>query len=253
MSNLSNVTVTKIHNVSFIHKLETETFTMNSRPGFGLSFCKSGEIIYHHNEKRYTSRQNCAVILPKNATYNLECRRDGIFPLINFDSDNFNQNDFLVIPLRNAESYIKDTQKLRDMMYFPENHLKCMMLFYDILERLSNEGFYQNPFLHTVMDYIENNFCDVELDNTKLSQVCGLSESHFRKLFRESRGVSPKQYILEVRIKKAKILLRETHKSITVISDECGFASVYHFCRAFKGICSCTPTEYRSRRFVNGI
>ena len=65
-----------------------------------------------------------------------------------------------------------------------------------------------------------------------------------RKLFLSYYHITPKQYVLDIRIRKAKQLLCDTPFSVTAIAEECGFSSVYHFCRVFKEKTGFTPTEY---------
>ena len=68
-------------------------------------------------------------------------------------------------------------------------------------------------------------------------------------MFTQNFGVSPKQYLIDMRIKLAKQLLLEDEKLISDIAESCGFGSVYHFSRTFKQATGMSPTEYR--RSVN--
>ncbi|HEX2951574.1 MAG TPA: helix-turn-helix transcriptional regulator [Armatimonadota bacterium] len=68
---------------------------------------------------------------------------------------------------------------------------------------------------------------------------------YFRKLFREQYGLSPKQYLQQIRMEKAEELLQSNLFSVTVIAEKTGFSSVYHFCRAFKNYTGFTPLEYQ--------
>ena len=67
---------------------------------------------------------------------------------------------------------------------------------------------------------------------------------YLRKLFAAKYNISPKQYILDTRIQKAKHLLTNSPYSITAIGTDCGFSSVYIFSRCFKGRVGLTPSEY---------
>ena len=60
-------------------------------------------------------------------------------------------------------------------------------------------------------------------------------------------GKTPQQYLLEERIRRAKLLLVQTEKTISEIAYECGFASQSHFSLRFKQAAYCTPGEYRQR------
>ena len=98
--------------------------------------------------------------------------------------------------------------------------------------------------------YIKNNISNTALSNSLIAQNLGISEVYFRKLFLAKYGTTPKQYILDIRIQKAKQPLRDRKYKITSVSDECGFSSQYHFCRIFKEKTGYTPSDY-SKSFKN--
>ncbi|GIO30485.1 MULTISPECIES: helix-turn-helix transcriptional regulator [Paenibacillus] len=72
-----------------------------------------------------------------------------------------------------------------------------------------------------------------------------LSESNLRKKFTEAVGVSPKQYIINMRLTEAKRLLRHTDKAIETISSEVGFTSSSRFYDSFVKSVGVTPLEWR--------
>ena len=76
------------------------------------------------------------------------------------------------------------------------------------------------------------------------SQV-NMSYSWFRRVFKQYTGLTPHQYILEVRIQKSKQLLSSTHLSSQEIAYMVGFDSSDYFCTAFKRSIKLTPLQYR--------
>ena len=120
--------------------------------------------------------------------------------------------------------------------------LQQFQLLYNILERLDFEQA-KNP-LSPIISYIESHIGDNSITNKLLAQKMNISEVYLRKLFLSNLGITPKQYILELRINKAKQLLVYSNYSVTKISEKCGFSSPYHFCRAFKSKTGIPPTEY---------
>jgi AraC-like DNA-binding protein len=98
--------------------------------------------------------------------------------------------------------------------------------------------------LSSIIHFIENNLSDNSISNTSLAQKAGISEVYLRKLFISNLGITPKQYILDLRLKKAKQLLTDTNHTVTTISEKCGFTSPYHFSRIFKEKTGVTPTQY---------
>ena len=64
-------------------------------------------------------------------------------------------------------------------------------------------------------------------------------------MFKNRYGSTPGQYLSEIRLSKAKQLLASGGPTVTEIAEKSGYASVYHFCRAFKANTGQTPTEYK--------
>ena len=104
-------------------------------------------------------------------------------------------------------------------------------------------------FNHAI-NFIKNNISNPELSNLLISQNINISEVYLRKLFAAKYNISPKQYILDVRMQKAKRLLTESEYSISAIAEECGFSSVYSFSRAFKEKIALSPTEYAKKNKI---
>jgi AraC family transcriptional regulator, L-rhamnose operon transcriptional activator RhaR len=74
-----------------------------------------------------------------------------------------------------------------------------------------------------------------------------LSESMLRKKFSEILGISPKQYIINLRLEEAKRLLQQTNKAIEYISSEVGFTSSSRFYDLFVKSVGVTPLEWRKQ------
>ena len=77
--------------------------------------------------------------------------------------------------------------------------------------------------LREALDYIGDNYMDPGLRIEQLAQLCGLSETHFRRIFKEQMHITPNKYINLVRIQQACELMRKSHMSMGEISDNVGF------------------------------
>ena len=93
------------------------------------------------------------------------------------------------------------------------------------------------------MDYINNNFTK-KLSNQMLANLSDISVSYFRRLFLEVFFASPMQYVENLRIEKAKALLKTDFKSITEVSSQSGYDNVYHFSKNFKKYTGMSPLKY---------
>lgn len=79
-----------------------------------------------------------------------------------------------------------------------------------------------------------------------LSKLSNMSESNFNRTFKRETGVSPIEYLITIRLKKAKRLLREKNINITEISLKCGFYSLSHFSSCFTKQFGISPSDYQS-------
>ena len=254
MTEWNRITVLGIDDVYLVRSVKGKNHRIINRKTYGLSFCQGGQITYFHNGASYVSDRRCAILLPQGQSYFLRRDETGIFPVINFVcTEAFSPSEFLTVPLRNPDSYLKIADRMRALWVTEQDPALLMSLFYELLSRLSVEERKDSPrqLLSPAMDYLGNHFSDPTLSNEILARQAGISEVYFRKLFRRAYGTTPRQYILETRIRHAKTLLAEHASTVTAISEACGFSGVYHFCRAFKEITGQTPTEYE-KNTLNG-
>ena len=244
MSILDNIIITAIEPPIVVHSEKGRKFQMKNRPCYGLSLCTSGQITYTMNEKRYVSTQNNAILLPRGGAYSLYGDKEGIFPVVNFNCENFHCNEIVVLPLENPQACIKNFERLKDLFLQNANNLKIYHTFYELLDKVSFANSQKQNPLDPIIKYIAENIQSPELSNTCLARQLGISEVYLRKLFSVHYKITPKQYVLDIRIRKAKQMLRDTPLTVAAIAEACGFASVYHFCRAFKQRTGLTPTQY---------
>ena len=84
----------------------------------------------------------------------------------------------------------------------------------------------------------------------QLAQHCYVSPFHFSRIFRSIMNVSPYQYLADIRLNHARILLVSTSEPVTDIAFACGFNSIEHFATAYRRHFKMSPTAYRNRDSV---
>ena len=94
--------------------------------------------------------------------------------------------------------------------------------------------------------YILENF-DQDISLQQLAQHCLVSPFHFSRIFKCIMNVSPHQYLTEVRLNHAKVLLITTDQPITDIAFGCGFKSVEHFATSYRQRYSASPSAFRKQ------
>jgi AraC family transcriptional regulator len=99
--------------------------------------------------------------------------------------------------------------------------------------------------LRRCIDFIQANLSgSIRLDD--LARESGMSSSHLIRSFRQSTGKSPYQYVLELRTKRAKSMMRDRRLGLTEIALSSGFANQHHLSRTFRNLVGITPSQYRA-------
>lgn len=249
---INDITVTSIREIFTVFSPKGRSETIRSRKSYGLSFCTDGQITYTHNGNKIISDKNHAVILPQGQTYSLHGDKTGSFPVINFTCAGFFCDTVICLPLENIHSYIRDFEKIKSLSLFEGNHAEMMSIFYHMLHRLSSQSAPCRVILPAIK-YLESTFADPTITNARLAQCCNISEVYFRRIFSEHYKMSPRQFLIDIRINKAKQLLSEGALKISAVAEQCGFSNRYHFCRVFKEKTGLTPMQYMKQNIIYKI
>jgi AraC family transcriptional regulator len=98
--------------------------------------------------------------------------------------------------------------------------------------------------IRQVRDFVEANLAaDIKL--SAMANICSVSSEYFLRLFKSTVGVSPHQYVLNLRIGRAKALLGDPGRSLSDIAAECGFSHQQHLTSTFRRFTGVTPGAYR--------
>ncbi|MDF2724155.1 MAG: hypothetical protein K0Q59_3830 [Paenibacillus sp.] len=252
---IRDVIVTDIKTVFPVSLAKGERKEITRRSTYALTLAASGEVVYTLNEKEHISDTEHLVLLPKGQTYSLRCTQTGVFLLVNFEiatTQSYSQMTALQVNDKLSWQQIFEELRAQAKNNDPTNRpyklsLLYRLISYAIVPNAEHNSSPKRLVLQPAMEYLNNNYDDPNLSNTLLSKKSLLSEVYFRKLFKEVYGQSPKQYIQNIRINKAKELLKFDYLTVTAIADMVGYPNVYHFSSAFKIQTGCTPTEYRSK------
>lgn len=94
--------------------------------------------------------------------------------------------------------------------------------------------------LRQVIDYI-NDHLDQDLGLAKLAELVQMSPHYFARLFKQSTGFAPHQYVIRCRVERAKQLLIQGKLTIAQVAYAVGFAHQSHLNRHFKRWLGVTP------------
>ena len=103
------------------------------------------------------------------------------------------------------------------------------------------------PKLTEAVTLMEANI-EEPLSTDEIAQLAGVSRRQLERLFKQYLGSLPSRYYLELRLQRARQLLRDTNYSIVQVGLMCGFSSGSHFSTAFGALFGNTPREERQRK-----
>ncbi|MDF2522796.1 MAG: AraC family transcriptional regulator [Clostridiales bacterium] len=136
-------------------------------------------------------------------------------------------------------------------------HLMVMELFVLISRALKME--WENSIknkspkikelVQAAVSYIQNNY-ERDISLADIAKFVFLSPSYFIRAFKEEMGISPINYLLKIRIERAKELLEETESKISDIALNVGFSNQQRFNEIFKKHVKMTPLQYRKQKLI---
>lgn len=102
----------------------------------------------------------------------------------------------------------------------------------------------ENLPIMPAIEYIFDHYME-PIKVAQLAKTCHFSESYFRKVFLEMKGMGPMNYVNSIRIREACRMLLNSTDTVRVIGEKCGYPSVTTFERNFKQRTGMLPSQWR--------
>ena len=165
-------------------------------------------------------------------------------------------------PVYHASSKEFRNQMMDEMLYLsrhpeesPFHLIGHLYLFLDYFMRsaatvhVKQNGSIRDFYVKEALSYIEQNFQnDISVED--ISASCGLNRSYFGKIFHDTIGRSPQEFLISYRMTKAAELLKITSLSIADIGNAVGYPNQLHFSRAFKNVYGVSPRNWRNENKI---
>lgn len=101
-----------------------------------------------------------------------------------------------------------------------------------------------DPRLQQAIEYIHAHL-NRDLSLVEIARVTNISPTYFASLFKRATGIAPHKYVIQQRVKRAKLLLLKTDLAIADIALQVGFSNQSHLTRHFKRLTGMTPKQIR--------
>lgn len=150
-----------------------------------------------------------------------------------------------------SKTIISATEKLR----FCESLQEAIELIQSYAWQISefrDKGQMLSREIAEVIRFISENY-DQDISLHHIAEVVGLSSNYLCSLFKKEIGTGIIDYIIQVRIKKAKTLLTGTNFKSYQIAEMTGFTDSAYFSRLFKKVTGVNPNDFRKKFLISGL
>lgn len=243
--------VSKIRSIVFVQN-RNDDIAYRNRFAHGLAFNLGGEKLYCFDKEEIVVKQYDIIYLPKHSYYTVKgvCAGDSL--TINFDIDEETDFSPFAFHIKNHNIFIDFFKKAQKSWDSKEEgfELNCKAQLYNILYNLKKE--YSLEYIPSgkvniiipAVKYIHKNYSGELIRIEKLATMCNITPEYFRSIFKNTYGVSPINYINNLKMAKAKELIDSQMYSITAAANLSGYVDISHFSREFKKKFEVSPKEY---------
>jgi AraC-like DNA-binding protein len=228
----------------FYHK--EGSFKVKARPYAALSYREGGTGTFRIGDKIFVTNPGDIIFIPENTPYEVEY---SVSESIVAHLKKCNYKEAEMFGTERSEKVPLLFYKMLDEWRERHSQNSAKATIYTILDKLADikERSCENNALLSAISYIEKNFSDPKINIESVSAFAFVSPSSLGRYFEKSYGVSPKQYIIKLRLNKALSLLIEGNLSVKEIALECGFSDEKYFSRAFKRKYGYPPSKLRDK------
>lgn len=227
---------------------------MPSRSFYGLVYVLEGyaEYILGDGRRLHAYPGDC-FFMPKGSVYTTRCNDHEPFIHMTVNFDMTEEEPLFSGPVKQRISaQLRFEQVFSALVHrwsirHPFYQERCMGLLYELLYLFLKEAKTGGqPYLSKLrpaQQYLDEHFMeDFSLD--LLPELCGLSQTYFRRLFHRVFHETPAQYRRRLRISCSQDLLLTGHYSMSEIAQLCGYPDPAYFSRMFKKTTGLSPSQY---------
>lgn len=247
-------------------------FGPNKRESYVLHIIKEGKGVLEINKNKYELGPGDAFVIPpgKEAWYEADKDDPWSYMWIGFagiradeciGSAGFNVRN----PVRRINCVEKINEYIDQMLEAYQlsyaNELKRNG-FLNLALSVLIEDYHQNPeewggsmvhpypgsvYVKHAMEYITNHYNE-RLRINELADFIGVNRSYLTSSFKKSIGCSPQEFLVDLRMKKAKSLLKKSDMTVSAVASAVGYADQLAFSKAFKRYCGMSPRMYKEEK-----
>lgn len=250
---VTNLTIEKITNV-FDGEFKPGTIPKKTVGRYGdcFAFYLYGKVDYKFDGYSFTASPQKFIYLAKDSRYEMRILEKSKFICVDFDFYTLSSPQKSAAFKCNTSDMKNQFQKMLHIwnnkgLCYLSQIFSCTYNIYTEAVKSENKLYSQsNVLVSDITAYILNNYTKSDFTVNDISNHFGISEVHLRRLFNQTLCTSPIKYINNLKLDKAKNMLKISNYSIAETAQSSGFADPYYFSRFFKKETGISPSEYRA-------
>lgn len=225
----------------------------NDRAYDSLSVRTDGVGVFKTERGEIEVRRGDVLYMPRNVHYSQTTSGETVYAVhfINYSFNPKNGIETLSVEERDrvvemmSEMYRVWTLKKQGYRYQASAMLYSLLYFLNCHAHDDRSGaFRQGEQLKNAINRIHTDFRQGQIPISELAAMCAVSETYFRRLFKSIYGVSPNQYIINLRLEYASQLLCSGLYTVGEVSDRSGFGDPKYMSKLFKKRYGTSPRDY---------
>lgn len=220
------------------------------RPFHALSFRIVGDSDFTYGNRTLKAGSGDLTFLPAYVDYYINAADEQLF-VVHFQTDVEMPSDICSIHVVDFSGFLRDFQRLycawvkKGVGYEHE----CRYLFYKIIYNIEKEyesftDNRQDPIADAA-EYIHENLYDPDFSVSTLAEHYSMSDTYFRRLFKQRYRTTPVKYICNLKTQRAIELLKSSYYTVSEVAEKCGFENVYYFSSFMKKQTGFSPSAIR--------
>ena len=222
------------------------SFEVEGRPYASISVRINGTGEFDVGGKHVSTKRGDVLFMPANTPYRAQYLDSEII-VVHLESCNYFELEGMC--LKNSSQIEERFRRLLSLWNERHSVNKTKAVIYDILDRISEDKktVISDTEFSDCVAYINSHFSDPTLDVDRMCNHGFVSTSTLQRKFHKYFEISPKQYLIRLRMNRALDLLTADELSVREIALACGFSDEKYFSRAFREQYGCSPTQMKKR------
>ena len=242
--------------VSLNFAASTVAARIENRFSHAFIYKEDGESFYDFGDKQFAFAAGNVLYIPEGSSYSFRkvSEGDSHHRLLNFHAEGLPFEEPKIFAINNCDAVVLTLRQLEHCWRFGSDvssKYEVLSLFYRLISLIlkSEEGEYttseKKELIAPAIKHLEENLFSTELKISDLYRLCEMSAPTFRHIFMSKFGTSPKSYVINQRIARARTILRSgEYQSIAEVAAAVGYKDPLYFSKHFRELTGSPPSHY---------